>query len=83
MLAEEFPKQIDVAYEGVGGELRDAILSNLAHGGRVLAVGYISSYPHNDRGYKTSSFSFAEYLLSLRSSCPGKACIVSSRFIFM
>ena len=49
VLAKEFPKQIDVAYEGVGGKLRDAVLANLASKGRVLAVGYISEYPHNQK----------------------------------
>lgn len=48
VLAKEFPQQIDVAYEGVGGKLRDAVLANLSPKGRVLAVGYISDYPHND-----------------------------------
>ena len=47
MLAEEYPQRIDVAYEGVGGPLRDAVVDNLAPGGRLLAVGYISEYPHN------------------------------------
>lgn len=37
---------IDVAYEGVGGPLRDAVLDNLAQNGRLLVVGYISEYPH-------------------------------------
>lgn len=46
VLANEFPQQIDVAYEGVGGKLRDAVLANLSPNGRVLAVGYISEYPH-------------------------------------
>ena len=46
MLAGEFPHGIDVAYEGVGGPLRSAVLDNLAPGGRLLAVGYISEYPH-------------------------------------
>lgn len=46
MLAEEYPQRIDIAYEGVGGPLRDAVVDNLAPGGRLLAVGYISAYPH-------------------------------------
>ena len=47
VLREEFPGQIDIAYEGVGGPLRDAVLANLSPAGRLLAVGYISGYPHN------------------------------------
>ena len=46
VLAEEYPQRIDIAYEGVGGPLRDAVVDNLAPGGRLLAVGYISGYPH-------------------------------------
>lgn len=46
MLSKEYNKQIDIAYEGVGGPLRDAVLANLAPAGQVLAVGYISEYPH-------------------------------------
>jgi NADPH-dependent curcumin reductase CurA len=47
VLKREFPQGIDLAYEGVGGALLDAVLDNLAPRGRVLSVGYISSYPHN------------------------------------
>ena len=47
VLAEEYPNRVDIAYEGVGGSLRDAVVDNLAPGGRLLAVGYISAYPHN------------------------------------
>ena len=49
VLTAEFGKQIDIAYEGVGGELRGAVLDNLAPGGRLLAVGYIGSYAHNSK----------------------------------
>ena len=46
MLGREFPQQIDIAYEGVGGELREAVLDNLSPKGCLLSVGYISEYPH-------------------------------------
>ena len=46
MLSGEFPQQIDIAYEGVGGELREAVLDNLSPKGCLLSVGYISEYPH-------------------------------------
>ena len=46
VLRREYPGGIDVAYEGVGGPLRDAVLDNLSKHGRMLAVGYISEYPH-------------------------------------
>ena len=39
----------DVAYEGVGGHMRDACMDVLCpKGGRLLVIGYISEYPHND-----------------------------------
>lgn len=40
------PSGIDVAYEGVGGSLRAAVLDALADGGRLLCVGYVGAYPH-------------------------------------
>lgn len=46
VLAREYPGKIDIAYEGVGGPLRDAVVDNLAAGGHCLAVGYIGSYSH-------------------------------------
>lgn len=46
VLRREYPEGIDVAYEGVGGPLRDAVLDNLSKHGRMLVVGYISEYPH-------------------------------------
>ncbi len=46
VLSKHYPQQIDIAYEGVGGPLRDAVLANLSPEGQVLAVGYISEYPH-------------------------------------
>ncbi|CAL8460543.1 g72 [Coccomyxa elongata] len=46
VLRREYPEGIDVAYEGVGGPLRDAVLDNLSEHGRMLVVGYISEYPH-------------------------------------
>ena len=46
MLGREYPQAIEVAYEGVGGELRQAVLEQLSPNGRMLSVGYISEYPH-------------------------------------
>jgi len=47
VLNKEYPKGIDVAYEGVGGALLSAAFDNLSEGGRILIVGSISQYPHN------------------------------------
>lgn len=48
VLKEEFPQGVNVAYEGVGGKVLQAVCQNLAPGGRVLVVGSISQYPHNE-----------------------------------
>ncbi|KAK9842071.1 hypothetical protein WJX81_007136 [Elliptochloris bilobata] len=50
VLDAEFPGQLDVVYEGVGGELFRAALGNLSPSGRLLSVGYISEYPHVSQG---------------------------------
>lgn len=49
VLRREYPQGIDVMYDGVGGQLRDLLLSHLAPSGRLLQVGYISEYPHNTK----------------------------------
>lgn len=49
-LARACPDGFQVAMDGVGGEMQDAILANLAPGSRVLLTGYISEYPHTQRG---------------------------------
>lgn len=38
VLAAEYPKGVDVVYEGVGGALRAAIMQHLAPNARVLQV---------------------------------------------
>ena len=45
VLNAEFPGQLDVVYEGVGGDLFRAALANLSPSGRLLSVGYISVCP--------------------------------------
>jgi len=48
VLATEYPQGVDVAYEGVGGKVRDIVWNALkVPGGKQLQVGYISEYPHN------------------------------------
>ena len=49
-LARACPEGFDVAMDGVGGAMQDAILVNLAPGGTVLLTGYISEYPHTQQG---------------------------------
>merc|ERR1719362_1166533 len=45
VLATELPEGLDLAYEGVGGQLHTTALEHLKEGGRQLQVGYISHYP--------------------------------------
>ena len=42
------PNGLDVVFEGVGGEILQIALDNLSPEGRILQVGYISEYPHNN-----------------------------------
>ncbi|GIL65765.1 hypothetical protein Vafri_19461 [Volvox africanus] len=44
-----FPQGLDVVYDGVGGTLRDQMLTCLGPSGRLLQVGYISEYPHTQQ----------------------------------
>lgn len=46
VLDKEFPDGLDLAYEGVGGQMHQTALNHLKEGGRLLQVGYISHYPH-------------------------------------
>jgi len=46
VLRAECPRGLDLAYEGVGGEMLSAAVEHLAPGGLVMVVGYISGYPH-------------------------------------
>lgn len=47
VLQTEYGGKIDIAYEGVGGRLQSAAWECLKRpAGRLLAVGYISEYPH-------------------------------------
>ena len=81
VLAQEYPQGIDVAYEGVGGRLRQAVLQHLTPQGRLLGVGYISSYPHTS-GYaqnggccKGAATGGVRCLLHSMPVCRGAACV--------
>jgi len=49
VLKKEYPQGIDIVYDGVGGPLLGAAFENLNEGGRILVVGSISQYPHNQK----------------------------------
>ncbi|KAG1673072.1 hypothetical protein FOA52_013141 [Chlamydomonas sp. UWO 241] len=44
VLRKEYPKGVDVVYEGVGGAMFDAALANLADRGRLVVIGMMDSY---------------------------------------
>ena len=44
VLRKEYPAGVDVVYEGVGGEMFNTCVKNLAVGGRLIIIGFISSY---------------------------------------
>ena len=46
VLGKEYPRGVDVVYEGVGGAMLSAILPHLAPKARCMIIGYISGYPH-------------------------------------
>lgn len=49
------PNGLDAVFEGVGGNMLQIALDNLAPEGRLLQVGYISEYPHNPEAKVESS----------------------------
>jgi NADPH-dependent curcumin reductase CurA len=49
VLKKEYPNGIDLAFEGVGGELFKAVLDNIAIFGRIIVFGNVSHY-HGDAG---------------------------------
>jgi NADPH:quinone reductase-like Zn-dependent oxidoreductase len=55
VLSAEFPDGLDLAYEGVGGQMHETALKHLKEGGRQLQVGYISDYPKAAGQSKTST----------------------------
>lgn len=48
ILKTEYPKGVDVVYECVGGETFNTCVKNLAIGGRVIIIGFISNYTSNN-----------------------------------
>ncbi|CAI8015010.1 Prostaglandin reductase-3 [Geodia barretti] len=50
VLREEYPRGVDVMYEGIGGEIFNTCVKNLATKGKLVVIGFIESY-------KSSNFS--------------------------
>lgn len=48
VLAREYPKGLDIAYDTVGGEVFDAFLDHLAFRGRLVISGHTSDFDRDD-----------------------------------
>ncbi|HYD43859.1 MAG TPA: NADP-dependent oxidoreductase [Phenylobacterium sp.] len=55
-LARLAPEGLDVVFENVGGEILEAAIMNLAHGGRIIMCGAISVYEADPREQKGVRF---------------------------
>ena len=44
VLKEEYPQGVDVVYESVGGDMLNTCIKNLAVGGRLIIIGFVSGY---------------------------------------
>eukprot|EP00794_Sanderia_malayensis_P015839 gene15839-17435_t len=53
VLKKEYPRGIDVVYESIGGETFETCLNRIAIGGRIISLGFISSY-HSPGGVDRS-----------------------------
>eukprot|EP00241_Pyramimonas_parkeae_P018644 CAMPEP_0114288918 /NCGR_PEP_ID=MMETSP0059-20121206/7077_1 /TAXON_ID=36894 /ORGANISM="Pyramimonas parkeae, Strain CCMP726" /LENGTH=410 /DNA_ID=CAMNT_0001410117 /DNA_START=135 /DNA_END=1368 /DNA_ORIENTATION=+ len=62
VLKKEYPKGMDLVYEGVGGSMLEMALDNLAVEGTLLVVGYISEYPHESSARTKEGSTIAEGL---------------------
>jgi len=48
VLARKYPQGVDLVIEHVGGKMFQTALEHLKPAGRLILVGYISEYPHNE-----------------------------------
>ncbi|MDI3283510.1 zinc-binding dehydrogenase [Polyangium sp. 15x6] len=62
VLAREYPRGVDIAFESVGGALFDASLANLAIRGRLLVCGFISEYTRPEPASTTAPRVYHELL---------------------
>ena len=53
-LAKKYPKGVDLVVEHVGGKMFQTALEHLKPNGRLILVGYISEYPHNRQGVRST-----------------------------
>ncbi len=70
ILKQEYPKGVDVVYECVGGEMFNTSVKNLAIGGRVIVIGFITNY--QDSAYSSRpTLPLHQILLSKSASIRG------------
>lgn len=48
VLAKEYPRGVNIAFDGVGGELFDTCVDHLARFGRLITIGFISEYKNDE-----------------------------------
>ena len=70
VLKSEYPKGIDVIYESVGGEVFNNCVKNLAVGGRLILIGFITSYQDSNFALRPS-LPLYQILLSKSASVQG------------
>lgn len=70
VLSEEYKQGVDVVYESVGGDMFNTCLKSLATGGRLLIIGFISSYRDGSFASRPS-LPITQILLSKSASIRG------------
>ena len=70
VLKEEYPKGVDVVYESVGGEVFNTCVKNLAIGGRLILIGFITNYQDANFAVKPT-LPLYQILLSKSASVQG------------
>ena len=70
VLKSEYPQGIDVVYESVGGDVFNTCVKNLAIGGRLILIGFITSYQDSAFAVKPT-LPLYQILLSKSASIQG------------
>ena len=70
VLKSEYPNGVDVVYESVGGEIFNTCVKNLAVNGRLIIIGFITSYQQSTFGARPT-LPLYQILLSKSASVRG------------
>ena len=54
VLKAEYPQGVDVVYESVGGDMFNTCVKNLAIGGRLIIIGFVSGYQQSSFAARTT-----------------------------